>query len=244
MSNLPAVVSIAEMQTIANAVAKSGLFGMKTPEQALALMAISQAEGMHPALAVRDFHIIQGRPALKADAMLARFQQSGGSVKFTEYNDKRVSAIFTHPQGGSVEIDWTMERAKQANLGGKDNWKNYPRQMLRARVISEGIRTVFPGCVSGFYTPEEVQDFTPAPSAPVQVANIPDAIEAEVLPPAEETLLDCEGLIRLIEAQITEAEIKRVCTAHKKDYEAMSKDDQALVLSARKRHIATLQGVA
>jgi len=34
--------------------------------------------------------------------------------------------------------------------------------MLRSRVISEGIRAVFPGCVVGVYTPEEVQDFPPA----------------------------------------------------------------------------------
>jgi hypothetical protein len=35
--------------------------------------------------------------------------------------------------------------------------------MLRARCISEGIRAVYPGCVVGVYTPEEVQDFQPAP---------------------------------------------------------------------------------
>jgi hypothetical protein len=36
--------------------------------------------------------------------------------------------------------------------------------MLRARCISEGIRAVYPGCVVGVYTPEEVQDFQPAPA--------------------------------------------------------------------------------
>jgi hypothetical protein len=35
--------------------------------------------------------------------------------------------------------------------------------MLRARVVSEGIRTVFPGCVVGTYTPEEIQDFDSKP---------------------------------------------------------------------------------
>jgi len=248
MSNLPAVVvSLNEMQTIANAVAKSGLFGMKTPEQALALMAISQAEGMHPALAVRDFHIIQGRPALKADAMLARFQQSGGTVKFTEYTDKRVAATFSHPQGGAIEVDWTMERAKQAGLGGKDNWKNYPRQMLRARVISEGIRTIFPGCVSGFYTPEEVQDFTAtsAPMPPIQTAaaNAPEVIEGEIVLP-DTTALNADELIKVIEAQITDAEIKKVSAKYRKEFDALSKDDQTRVLAARKKHIATLQGAA
>ncbi|MGH8258688.1 MAG: hypothetical protein ACREUG_03250, partial [Steroidobacteraceae bacterium] len=126
------------------------------------LMLIAHAEGLHPAIAARDYHIIQGRPALKADAMLARFHVQGGRVEWLEYTDKRVAATFSHPQGGTVEVDWTMDRARQAGLAGKDTWKAYPRQMLRARVVSEGIRTVFPGVVVGVYTPDEVQDFEPA----------------------------------------------------------------------------------
>src|SRR5207253_3013162 len=55
-------------------------------------------------------------------------------------------------------------------LAGKDNWKNYPRQMLTARVISEGIRTVLPGVVAGVYTPEENQDFAPEPTRPTNPA--------------------------------------------------------------------------
>jgi hypothetical protein len=130
----------------------------------LALMCIAQAEGRHPGSVAVEYHIIQGRPALKADTMLARFQSAGGKVQWTEYTDKRVAAIFSHPNGGSVEIDWTFERAKAAGLTGKDNWRNYPRQMLRARVISEGVRTVYPGVSIGIYTPEEVQDLEPQPA--------------------------------------------------------------------------------
>lgn len=164
-----ALVPYSDIERMGIAIAKSGLFGMKTPEQAIALMLIAQAEGLHPAIAARDYHVIQGRPALKSDAMLARFQAAGGAVKWLSYDDKKVSAVFTHPQGGSVEITWTIEQATAAKLTGKDTWKQYPRQMLRARVISEGIRTVFPGCVVDQYTPEEVQDFESAKLAPRDV---------------------------------------------------------------------------
>jgi hypothetical protein len=37
-------------------------------------------------------------------------------------------------------------------------WKKYPRQMLRSRVISEGVRTVYPGATSGLYEENEVHD--------------------------------------------------------------------------------------
>jgi hypothetical protein len=151
-----------DMARMAEAIAKSGLFGMKTADQALALMCVAQAEGRHPASVAVEYHIIQGRPALKSDTMLARFQAAGGKVQWTTYTDARVAAIFSHPNGGSVEIVWTTERAQAAGLTGKDNWNKYPRQMLRARVISEGVRTVFPGVCIGMYTPEEVMDFEPS----------------------------------------------------------------------------------
>jgi len=155
---MTAIVTFDEMARLAEAVASSGLFGMKTPAQALALMAIAQAEGQHPALAARDYHIVQGRPVLKADAMLARFQAAGGKVEWVEMSDDRAEATFSHPQGGKVTLSWDTERAKRAGLAGKDNYKHYARQMLRARVVSEGIRTVFPGAVVGMLTPEEATD--------------------------------------------------------------------------------------
>ena len=180
MSNL---IPVNDIQTMAVAVVKSGLFGMKTVEQATALMLIAQAEGYHPALAARDYHIIQGRPTLKAETMMARFQQQGGKVEWKTLTDKEVTATFSHPSGGSATITWTFEQAKQAGLTGKDNWKNYPRAMLRARVVSEGIRTVFPGVVLGVYTPEEVQDIPNPPQTR-------DMGRVDVLDPVEEDVVD------------------------------------------------------
>ena len=143
MSN--ALIPVADVERMAVAVAKSGLFGIKTAEQGVALMLIAQAEGLHPAIAARDYHVIQGRPALKTDAMMARFQQAGGKVEWKVYTDAEVTGVFSHPQGGSLTVTWTLEQAKRIGLAGKDNWKNYPRAMLRARCISEGIRSVYPG---------------------------------------------------------------------------------------------------
>lgn len=153
------IIPISDMQQMAASMAKSKLFGFTTPDEAVSLMLIAQAEGMHPAIAARDYHIIKGRPSLKADAMMARFQSAGGKVDWKELTDKRVCAVFSHPKGGSAEIDWDMGRAKTAGLLSNPSWSKYPRQMLRARVISEGIRTVYPGVVIGIYTPEEVEDF-------------------------------------------------------------------------------------
>lgn len=153
-----ALVPVSDLEKMARALAGSKLFGIQNAEQALALMLVAQAEGLHPATAARDYHIIQGRPALKADAMMARYLSSGGKVQWHEHTDTEVAATFTHPSGGSLKIGWNMERARKAGLAGKDMWAKYPRQMLRARVISEGIRATNPGIAIGIYTPEEVGD--------------------------------------------------------------------------------------
>ena len=168
---MSALVAFNEMESMAIAAAKSNLFGIKTPEQAVALMLLCQAEGLHPGIALRDYHLIQGRPALKADAMLARFQQAGGTVNWKVYTNEEVTGVFSHPAGGSLEVSWTMAQAKSIGIANKDNWKNYPRAMLRARCLSEGIRSVYPGCVVGVYTPEEVQDFEPKHSKPVDMGT-------------------------------------------------------------------------
>ncbi len=175
MSNL---VSVADIEKMSLAVAKSGMFGVRTPEQAMSLMLIAQAEGLHPAIAARDYHVINGKPALKADAMLARFQTAGGRVEWLDFTDDKVSARFTHPQGGSVVVDWTLERARRAGVSNNPTWAKFPRAMLKARVISEGVKTVYPGVAVGTYTVEEVRDMASAPMAYTDAEVAVDSADA------------------------------------------------------------------
>lgn len=159
------------LERMAHYIVRSGLFGVKREEEAVALLLLAQAEGLHPMRAVQEYHIIQGRPALRADAMLARFLQAGGRVEWHELSNEAAEATFIHPQGGRVRIRWTLEDAKRAGLLDKagDMWRKYPRAMLRARVVSEGVRTVYPGVVVGLYAPEEVVAFAEEERAPVPV---------------------------------------------------------------------------
>jgi len=156
-----APLSYGDLERLANSIAKSGLFGIKTPDQAMALMMIAAAEGQHPALAARDYDVIQGRPAKKAEAMMRDFLAAGGKCEWHTLSDTLADATFTHPQTGSVRIDWDTARAATAGLTGKDNYKKFPRQMLRSRVVSEGVRTLWPLATSGMHVPEEVREMEP-----------------------------------------------------------------------------------
>jgi len=165
------MIPLQDIEQMAIVVASSNMFGIQTKEQAMSLMLIAQAEGMHPAKAAQEYHVIQGKPSLKSDAMLARFQAAGGKVNWVTMEDEKVVAEFSHPSGGSVTIDWDMDRAKRAGLGGKGTWKQYPRQMLSARCISEGIRRVFPGATGSFYVKEEVEDFDVKPDLKSRIGD-------------------------------------------------------------------------
>lgn len=174
---------------MSKAFAMSGLFGFKTEADAFALMTIAQANGLHPAKAAERYHIIQGRPAMKSEAMLSSFQESGGKIKWLKRTNTECSLHLEHPQGGELDVTWDIARAKAAGLTDKNTWKQFPAQMLSARCVSEGVRALFPACLCGMYTPEEVTDMdddassrrTTPKATQSQSVDKSYAVEAEVV---------------------------------------------------------------
>ena len=175
-------LTLTDMGDMAKAFAQSGFFGYKNSSEAFTLMCLAQANGLHPAKAAERYHIIQGRPAMKADAMLAAFQESGGKVRWVKRTEKECTLHLSHPQGGELDVTWSIDRATKAGLTGKSIWNQYPTQMLSARCVSEGVRALYPACLCGMYTPEEVADFYTKP-APQQTACevVDDNVTVEVV---------------------------------------------------------------
>lgn len=178
-----------QLQAMGNTLAKSGLFGIKSPDQAIALMLVAQAEQQHPATIAQDYDIIQGRAARKTHSVLARFQQSGGRVEWHSLTDTKADATFSHPQG-VARIEWTIEQARKAGLAGKDNWKNYPRAMLRARCIAEGVRAAYPAAIGGMLVSEEARDVY---AAPMQQSQAKHMGAADVVEPDDPKLVEAQS---------------------------------------------------
>ena len=174
MSNELALIPYSDLEKMASALGRGKMFG-KTPEEMLPLMLLAQAENRHPAFVAQEFDIIQGRPAMNSKSALARFQAAGGRIEWLERTDKKASAKFYHAQGGELTVTWDWARATAAQLTGKDNWKKFPTQMLSARVVAEGVRAIFPGCLSGFYLAEEAQDFDAPKPEPRKAPTGPGA---------------------------------------------------------------------
>ena len=152
--------SLADLEIMSKKAAQSNFLGTRNDNEVFTLLMLAQSEGKNPIQASMDYSIIQGKPALKSQATLVRFQKAGGKIEYIKRDDTECKIKFYHPQAGELTVSWTMETAQKAGLNlNKDNWRKYPRQMLAARCIAEGIRALYPACLEGLYLVEEVQDF-------------------------------------------------------------------------------------
>lgn len=89
-----ALTSWDDMDKMAKYVAQSGMFGVTNPAQAICLFAIAQGEGISALAVLKKYHIIEGKPSMRADAMLAEFQKAGGGVIYHARTDSIVAATY------------------------------------------------------------------------------------------------------------------------------------------------------
>ena len=166
---------------------KTGFFpkAVNTPEKAVAVMLAGRELGIPPMQSLRSVHIIDAKPTLSAETMLAlAYQRVPGlicNVSMIEAGENatgcRVSG--NRPGGKPTEITFTEHDAKAAGLLSRPTWTAYRPAMYRARAISAWCRVVTPDAILGCYTAEEVESMRP-------LAPVPDAIDATFAPIARE----------------------------------------------------------
>lgn len=149
------------------AVAQSTMFGCSNPPQGIVVILHCMEKGIPLLDWQARFHLVgddgKKKPSMKAEAMLAAFAESGG--KFEWVNDGSegiVAELKLTKDSRSQIVRYTLEQAERAGLVRKDkpqsNWMARRPEMLRARVISSGLRMFDPSIVVGVYTPEELDD--------------------------------------------------------------------------------------
>jgi len=157
------IQSMSEMATAGQLLAQSGMFGISNAAAGFVVVATCQQQGISLMAFSRTYHIVQGKPTMRADAMLAEFRKLGGKVKIIENSTTCAHAVLEF-EGESYDWKYTIEDAKRTGdaLNGdgslKNMWQKRPEDMLWARLVSRSIRKLAPEIVSGIYTPEETQD--------------------------------------------------------------------------------------
>jgi len=150
-----------EVERAAKAMAASGFFtDTKQVSQAVVKILAARELGLGPFAGMNGVNIIQGKPAFSANIMAACVKKSGRyNYRVTEMNDKACTIEFMERLDGkwttSGESKFTIDDARKA---GTKNLDKFPRNMLFARAMSNGVRWYCPDVMSGsaVYTPEEL----------------------------------------------------------------------------------------
>jgi hypothetical protein len=119
--------------------------------------------GLPPLQAMQNIAVINGRPSIWGDAVLALVRGSGLLESIDEQCDgTRAVCAVTRRGEPAVERAFTTEDAKRAGLLGKPGpWQQYPTRMLQLRARSWALRDVFPDVLRGVHLAEESQDQPP-----------------------------------------------------------------------------------
>ena len=140
--------------------AKSGMFpDVKSQAQAVVKILAGKELGLSPFESMASVYVVNGRLALTAKAMAGLIKRSKKYDYVIKKLDDTECAIDIMASGELVgSTAFTFKDAAKAALVNKDNWKNYPRNMLFARAISNACRFYCPEVISGYYTTEELED--------------------------------------------------------------------------------------
>jgi len=178
--------SVDEMMKWASVIIDSGLLpnAITEPEQVVTIVQHGKEIGISPHIALNNIHVISGRPTLSSTMLGSLLKRrrvewvwdddfvtiktdkgeverlpDGGSNKKTTIHFYWKSNI----TGGIMETTFSVTWMQMVLAGyvTKDNWKKYPKEMMRARCLSYAVRALFPEVLSGFYTELEIQDILP-----------------------------------------------------------------------------------
>lgn len=157
-------VSRLDPMVVCEALARSGYFpNAKTAQQALVQVLLGQELGIGPVTSLTSIHVIEGKPSASANLLASLVRSSGRyDYQVIEHTEEVAEIEFSYraPSGWRKEgsVRWTMADAKRAGVANKQNWHKYPRAMLFARAMSEGVRTFCPDVMGGTpaYVPEEL----------------------------------------------------------------------------------------
>lgn len=159
--------------------------GGKTKEEGFVIALTCMMEGITAIEFNRRYHMIQGKPSMRADALLAEFRAAGGRYKILENSPDRAAIAFTW-EDEIYEWEFTWEEAKESRWpwknwkkpeeGFKDNWSTPTdrKDMLWSRLVSSSVKKLVPEIAAGCYTPEELQDVADTPKSEA-VAAQPEA---------------------------------------------------------------------
>ncbi len=162
------IASVDDLVRVASFLVKSGLLpsSIKTPEAAAAIILKGRELGIGAMEAFSGINVIQGKPTVAPQLMMALINRSGQLEDLSITDDGKTCTVTMTRKGRKPHTEqfgmddaarmMTQEKGDTIPLANKYNWRQMPAVMRKWRAISACARVVFPDVIAGMYLPEEM----------------------------------------------------------------------------------------
>jgi hypothetical protein len=160
-SSLQEAIHLAEMLANSGMVPKQYI---NNPQATLVAMMMGQEIGLNPIQSLQNIAVINGKPSIYADALLALVQNhpAFGGIE-EEMDEANMTAYCTVWRKGDQKKhtqSFSQKDAHTASLWGKQGpWTQYPKRMLMWRARGFALRDKFADALGGLITVEEARDY-------------------------------------------------------------------------------------
>jgi hypothetical protein len=168
-NELPVLRSSDDVKTLASLLINAG-WTKHSPAAACVAIMHGKSLGLNPWQSVQSIAVINGRPTLWGDGLVAVVQRSGEcegiEANVAGEGEKMVATVTVHRKGHKAAYTqrFSMADAKRAGLLGKAGpWTNYPQRMLVQRARSWALRDAFPDVLNGIIDRDEAIEYGEAP---------------------------------------------------------------------------------
>jgi len=145
--------------------AESGMFpDIKNAAQGYIKIVAGRELGLSPIQSLGAFYFVNGKLGIVSQAMAVLVKKSGKyDYHIVEHNEQSCTILFLRKTDDKIseigESKFDIKDAAKAGIVNKDVWRNYPKNMLFARALMNGVRWYCPDAVSAIqYSVEELQD--------------------------------------------------------------------------------------
>lgn len=192
--------NIKEAMDLAQWIAKSDLapkdFKDK-PQNCLIAMQMGLEVGLSPMQAIQNIAVINGRPSVWGDSMLAICQVHRDFESNDENESTNEKGVCVVKRRGvpAQRREFSIDDAKKAGLWGKAGpWTTNPPRMLKLRARAFALRDTFADALRGLQSAEEVTDYVDTTATRTVVpetttvkteAAAPEVVPAEMKKPTE-----------------------------------------------------------
>ena len=153
-------LTVTNPREVAQAFKQSGLFpDLKSEAEAYVKVLAGQEMGIGPMASMSGINVIQGKPTLSANLLAAQVKRHPAYDYFVLAHSNDCCRIEFKQRGETIGVsEFTMDDAKQAGVARGQNWNKYPKAMLFARALTQGVRWYCPDVTAGSpaYVPEEL----------------------------------------------------------------------------------------